>query len=81
MLLNRYLVLVVEFDQVNPSLSPPEQGQIIFPSVEPFGEYLFELLKKDPSFQNVVYVIEKTHLHKTKPLNIRGHHFFGNGMV
>ena len=37
------------FDFISGITVLPEQGQIIFPSIEPFGEYLFELLKKDPS--------------------------------
>ena len=37
------------FDFISGITVLPEQGQIIFPSVEPFGEYLFELLKDDPN--------------------------------
>ncbi|NDB03970.1 MAG: hypothetical protein EBY38_09965, partial [Flavobacteriaceae bacterium] len=35
------------FDYISGITVLPEQGQIIFPSVEPFGEYLFELLKSN----------------------------------
>ncbi|MGB0377155.1 MAG: cell surface protein SprA, partial [Flavobacteriaceae bacterium] len=35
------------FDYISGITVFPEQGQIIFPSVEPFGEYLFELLKSN----------------------------------
>ena len=37
------------FDFISGITVLPKQGQIIFPSVEPFGEYLFELLKDDPN--------------------------------
>ena len=37
------------FDFISGITVLPEQGQIIFPSVEPFGEYLFELLKSNDS--------------------------------
>ncbi len=37
------------FDYLSGITVFPEQGQIVFPSIEPFGEYLFELLKStDP---------------------------------
>jgi len=35
------------FDYISGITVFPEQGQIIFPSVEPFGEYLFDLLKSN----------------------------------
>jgi cell surface protein SprA len=35
------------FDYISGITVIPEQGQIIFPSVEPFGKYLFELLKSN----------------------------------
>lgn len=35
------------FDYLSGITVIPEQGQIIFPSVEPFGEYLFNILKSD----------------------------------
>ena len=37
------------FDFVSGITILPEQGQIIFPSIEPFGEYLFNLLKSNNS--------------------------------
>ncbi len=40
------------FDYVSGITVLPEQGQIIFPSVEPFGEYLFELLKHNDTNEN-----------------------------
>lgn len=40
------------FDFVSGITVLPEQGQIIFPSVEPFGEYLFELLKSNDPLED-----------------------------
>lgn len=49
--LNVYQDAVAEgdgfFDFVSGITVFPEQGQIIFPSIEPFGKYLFELLKSN----------------------------------
>ncbi len=48
------------FDYIEGITIDPQYGRIIFPKVEPFGEFLFELLK-DPSSANEDYDIVSTY--------------------